>query len=96
MLLDRDIYPERRDRSDVRVGLAADLIYSLADNRVDVVVLNDAPPEFGRRIVPTGRRIYCVDPAADHAFVRDVQLRAADLAPFLRRMRGLQLERLRR
>jgi hypothetical protein len=59
---------------------------------VDVVVLNDAPPQFGRRIVTCGLRVVCADPEADHAFVRDVQLRAADLEPFLRRMRRLKLD----
>ena len=36
------------------------------------------------------------DPDADHAFVRDVQLRAADLEPFLRRTRRLKLQALAR
>jgi hypothetical protein len=57
----------------------------LGINAVDVVILNDAPPELGRRIVTQGQRLYCADRQRDHAFVRDVQLRAADLASFLRR-----------
>jgi hypothetical protein len=61
-----------------------------------VVVLNDAPPLLGRRIVIKGRRVFCADAEADHAFVRDVQLRAADLEPFLRRMGQLKLDALRR
>jgi hypothetical protein len=32
------------------------------------------------------------EPAAEHAFRRDVQLRAADLEPFLRRARARKLE----
>lgn len=40
------------------------------------------------------REIFCSDAAADHAFVRDVQLRAADLEPFLRRLRRVKLEAL--
>jgi hypothetical protein len=43
-----------------------------------------------------GRRLLCVDAEADHAFVRDVQLRAADLEPFLRRTRRLKLQALAR
>jgi hypothetical protein len=46
--------------------------------------------------VTTGRRIYCSDPDLDHAFVRDVQLRAADLEPFLRRTRARKLASLAR
>jgi hypothetical protein len=59
-------------------------------------VLNDAPPTLGRRIVTSGRRVYCADPERDHAFVRDVQLRAADLEPFLRRTREVKLAAIRR
>jgi hypothetical protein len=63
---------------------------------VDVVVLNDAPPELGRRIVQDGIRVYAGDPSHDHAYVRDVQLRAADLDPWLRRMRRIALEAVAR
>ena len=38
--------------------------------------------------------MYVADPEADHAFCRDVQLRAADLDPFLRRMRLIKLRAL--
>jgi hypothetical protein len=63
---------------------------------VDVAILNDVPPELGRRIVIQGQRLYCVDRQIDHAFVRDVQLRAADLEPFLRRTRQVKLQALAR
>jgi predicted nucleotidyltransferase len=89
-------YPSRRDRFELRVRLGSELIAVLHRNQVDVVILNDAPPLFGRHIITHGRRIFLGDPAADHAYVRDVQLRAADLEPFLRRMRAIQLEALAR
>jgi len=44
----------------------------------------------------SGRQIFCSDPERDHAFVRDVQLRAADLEPFRRRPRRLKLDAMRR
>ncbi|HEX9808327.1 MAG TPA: hypothetical protein VGC25_01810 [Alphaproteobacteria bacterium] len=47
-------------------------------------------------MITEGVRIYCADPASDHAFVRDVQLRAADLAPFLRRTARVKLAAIRR
>ena len=96
ILLGRQSYPDAHARFDARVRLGADLIRELRENDVDVVILNDAPPLLGRRIVSQGVRAYCSDPAADHAFVRDVQLRAADLEPFLRRMRRRKLEALAR
>jgi predicted nucleotidyltransferase len=88
--------PERRDRFDVRVRLAGELARLVAPGEPDVVILNDAPPLLGRHIVVSGVRIYLADVAADHAYQRDVQLRAADLAPFLRRMRQLKLDFLDR
>jgi hypothetical protein len=50
----------------------------------------------GRAIVTKGLRVFVRDAEADHAYVRDVQLRAADLAPWLRRLRRRKLEALRR
>jgi len=47
-----------------------------------------------RRIVTDGRRIFCRDSEIDHTFVRDVQLRAADLQPFIDRMQKIKLEAL--
>ena len=76
--------------------LTAWAVGALHRNAVDVVVLNDAPPGLGRHIVTTGRRVYCRDAEGDHAFVRDVQLRAADLEPFLRRARRIKLDALAR
>jgi predicted nucleotidyltransferase len=91
-----DRYPTSRDRFEARVDLISDLGSVLGRNDVDLVILNDAPPLLGRRIISNGRRIFLADAAADHSFIRDVQLRAADLEPWLRRMRQLQLEALAR
>ena len=85
-----------RERFDARVQLASFLIGELHRNDIDVVVLNDAPPLLARRIVTRGRCILRNDEAADHAFVRDIQLRAADLEPFLRRYRRVKLAAVRR
>jgi len=92
ILLGRQAFPTSRDRFDARLVLGGAIGRSVGTNRIDVVILNDAPPHLGRRIVTEGRRVFCADPEADMAFIRDVQLRAADLGPFLRRMRRLKLE----
>jgi predicted nucleotidyltransferase len=84
----------RAERFEAGIRLAGRLEPALG-RRTDLVVLNDAPPLLGRHIVTRGRRIACCDPRADHAYVRDVQLRAADLEPWLRRMRALKLRALR-
>lgn len=96
VLLSRSAHPTARDRFDQRLLLASRLPGTLGGRPVDVVILNDAPPGIARRIVTAGTRLFCGDPAADHAFVRDVQLRAADLEPFLRRMRRIKLRAIAR
>lgn len=61
----------------------------------DLVMLNDAPPRLGRRVVTRGERIPCRAASLDHASVCDVRLRAADLTPWLARMRKVKLAALR-
>jgi len=78
----------------LRVRITSELIAALHHNDVDLVVLDQAPQLFARAIVTGGRRLFCRDPAADHDFVRDVQLKAADLEPFVERGRRRVLETL--
>ncbi|HUG47182.1 MAG TPA: nucleotidyltransferase domain-containing protein [Candidatus Limnocylindria bacterium] len=85
ILLARSGAGTAQDRFERRVRLTSLLMERLHTDGVDVVILNEAPPLLGRRIVTRGRRVLCNDAEADHAYVRDVQLRAADLEPFLRR-----------
>jgi predicted nucleotidyltransferase len=96
VLFDRRALPGARDRFEAGLRLSSQLQSSLSTRSVDLVVLNDAPPGLGRRVVSRGRRLVSFDAGADHAFVRDVQLRAADLEPFLQRARKLKLEALAR
>ena len=77
----------QQQRFEMRLRLISDLIAALHHNEIDVVVLNDVPPLFARRIVLDGKRVYCGDFEPDHAFRRDIQLRAADLAPFIEKSR---------
>ena len=96
VLLGRDHYPTSQERFQERVRLSACLREELKHDLVDVVILNDAPPLLGRKIVTNGTRVFCSDQEADHAFVRDVQLRAADLEPFLRRTGRVKLAAIAR
>jgi predicted nucleotidyltransferase len=96
VLLDRDLCPDARSRFDRRIALTAELIAALHENDIDLVILNDAPPLLGRRIAIEGRLLHCTDRAAEHAFRRDVQIRAADLAPFVEKARRRLLEILRK
>ena len=94
VLLDYAVHATRAARFDVRVRMASALIGPLAPAEPDVVILNDAPPTLAAHIVTLGHRLRCDAPALEHAFRRDVQLRAADLQPFLRRTRRLKLQAL--
>jgi predicted nucleotidyltransferase len=96
VLLDRRFFATTRERFEERLRLIGELGSALGRNDVDLVVLNDVPPPLGARIVTEGRRVFCSDSDADHTFRRDVQLRAADLLPFLRRMRAIKQEALKR
>jgi predicted nucleotidyltransferase len=91
VLLDRRRYPTSDSRFERRLELFNQLSKAAAGAEIDLVILNDVPPGLGRRIVLDGRQVFCSDPEADHAFRRDVQLRAADLEPFLRRARRRKL-----
>ena len=96
VLLAHECYPNPRARFDARIRITADIVALLHWNDIDLVVLNDVPPRFARRVVLDGRCIHRADAEAEHAFRRDVQLRAADMAPFLERMRRLKMEALPR
>lgn len=97
VLLDRRVHPNATIRFEVRIHVTNEISAALRDRRlVDVVVLNDISPLLARRIVREGLRVYCVDAAAEHAFRRDVQLQAADLAVFAERNRRIALQALAR
>jgi len=93
-LLDWQRHPTREERFDARVRLGSELIHVLRHNEVDLVILNDVPPLFGRRIVTEGIRLFSGDPEADFEYLLHVQQRAADLAPWLERMAKQKLEAL--
>jgi predicted nucleotidyltransferase len=96
VLLDTHLASTAGERFEIRLRLIAALGEAIGRNDVDLVVLNEAPPALAREIVTRGRRVYCRDAEADHAYRRTVMLRAADLEPFLRRTRAVKLDALRR
>jgi predicted nucleotidyltransferase len=96
VLLDRRSYGTGRLRFEARLRLAGELGRALGRADIDLVVLNDAPAPLARAIVTRGRRVFCRDVEADHAHLRTVLLRAADLEPFLRRTRAVKLDAVRR
>jgi len=96
VLVDRETHPNQRQRSELRVRLASELVAALGIDAVDVVVLNDVPPPLAARIVLDGTLLMMGNTEKVHAFKRDVQLRRADLAPFLRRTNRLKREALSR
>ena len=95
ILLDRHIYPRTVDRFEAKLLLIGRLRAALRRD-VDVVILNDAPPQLARRIVTARHRVFAADVDTDHAFLRTVLSRAADLEPFLRRTRQIKLQALAR
>ena len=95
VLLDRETLATPRSRFETRLRLIAELAHALHRNDIDMVILNDVPPTLARAILAKGRKVMCRDAEAEHAFLRTTLLRAADLDPFLRRMRARKLAALR-
>ena len=95
VVLDRRKYPTAGQRFDMRLTLIGSL-QSAVGREVDLVVLNDAPPQLARHIMTTGRRLVAKDAERDHAQLRVTLSRAADLEPFLRRLRAVKLRALAR
>jgi len=96
VLLSWERYPTSRERFDFRVSVGSELISVLKHNEVDLVILNDLPPLFARRILWEGLRVFLGDPEADFDHRLQVQSLAADLAPWLERMDKIKLAALRR
>lgn len=96
IVLDYAEYPTARDRFEAGLRLRSALQPALGAVPLDLVVLNDAPPGLAASVVTRGQRVHCSNAEAEHAFRRDCQLRAADLAPFLRRTATLKREAIRR
>ncbi len=95
VLLDWARYPDEQSRFEQRLLLSAALSRIHGPN-ADVVILNDAPPMLGRAVVTRGKRVMCRDEELDHAYVRDIQLMAADIEPWLQRMWKIKLEAMGR
>ena len=95
VLFDRGAAPMPDERFERRVRMLGDLIAALERNAVDLIVLNDVPPQLARAAL-RGRRVFCRDSEAEHAFLRTTLSRAADLEPFLRRVRRLKLDAIAR
>ena len=96
VLLDRRVHPRPQDRFEVRLRLIAHISQVLRTDRVDLVVLDDAPPHLARRVMLEGQRVFCADSEIDHAARRTAMLRAPDLEPFLRRTRRVKLQAIAR
>lgn len=93
VLLDRQLHPGAADRFDARLRLV-ERLQSATGRPVDLVVLNDAPPQLARHIMTRGKRLAMADAALDHTHLRLVLSRAADIEPFLRRARAIKLAAL--
>jgi predicted nucleotidyltransferase len=95
ILMSHDLAPRAADRFEARLAAVTRLRAALGRD-ADVVMLNDAPPQLARRILTDGQRVLIEHADKDSAFRRVVLSRAADLEPFLRRMRRIKLAALAR
>ncbi len=79
LLLSRDVTPEQY--LDYRLKYANLAMEALRDDRVDVVILNTAPPLLRHEVVK-GRILFERSPEARVEFIVDVQRKYLDLKPF--------------
>ena len=79
LLLSRDVSPDKY--LDYRVKYANLAMETLRDDRVDVVILNTAPP-FLRHEVIKGRTLFERSAEARVEFIVDAQRKYLDLKPF--------------
>ncbi len=91
------------DRAHVEAGtfgydaeLTADLVRALADNRVDLVVLNRAPPLLYHRVLRDGRRLLARDVQATTAREGQALSRYCDYVPQLAKIARAAGDRFRR
>jgi predicted nucleotidyltransferase len=96
VLLDWTVHRMPRERFEARLQLVAHLSASVATSLLDLVVINDAPPHLARHVMLDGLCVYCTESELDKATRRTVMLQAADLEPFLRRMRSIKLQAIAR
>lgn len=94
VLLDRDRLPSRAARAAAAERLTSRLIDVTHCNAIDVVVLNDAPPELAVAAIDASAPLFLGPADAVRAFERHIRLRLADLRPFLDRARRAMLESL--
>ena len=76
--------------------LAADLIAALGENRVDLVVLNRAPPLLYREVLRDGVRLLARDPVATTIREGQALSRYCDWVPQLAKIDAMLRERFRR
>jgi predicted nucleotidyltransferase len=95
LLLDRRAYRTPSDRFEARLRLTGRLGAAVARD-VDLVILNDAPPQLARHILTRGLRLMISNVPADHEFFRNTLSRAADLEPFLDSTRRTKLAAIAR
>src|SRR4051812_2625562 len=95
VLVDHTTYPTPANRFELRLATSAALCRATG-REVDLVILNDTPPQFARRIMTEGQRLLSNDERQERAHLRMVLSRAADLEPFLRRTRAVKLRAVER
>ena len=85
-----------QDVAGLAAMVAADLIAALRDNRVDLVVLNTAPPLLYHRVLRDGIRVLARDLRATTTREGRALSRYCDYLPFQRRIDAVHAARVAR
>jgi predicted nucleotidyltransferase len=87
VVVDRDERDQMQDADQIRIRLAHDLAVALRTDRIDVVILNDAPIELQRTVIAQGKLLHQRDVATRVEYEAHVMSVYGDYLPILRAQR---------
>jgi predicted nucleotidyltransferase len=87
VLVDREEMEHSPDTDQIRARFAHDLATALCTDRIDVVLLNDAPIELQYAVIAQGKRLHQRDVATRVEYEASVMSAYGDYLPVLRAQR---------
>jgi len=98
LLVDQEGY-EKLDRAEpygYKAGMIAELVRTLGTDKVDLVLLHQAPPLLANEVISKGKLLFSRDEKARHEFEVSAKLRYLDTKPLREIKRRYLYERTKR
>ena len=94
VLIDDNYWQDISGKLDYKSALIVELQESLQSDRIDLVVLNEAPPLLANQVVSTGKVVYCKDNRRKNNFIVHTKKRYLDTKPLREIMRRYLYKRI--